>query len=199
MLVHCPNCNVSVECVEFGFYEREGDPFPDKFTLLKCARCHDPLLVTQNYYPDPGDEGYGRANVLYPIKDFHINPAIPEPLRKALFEAILCLRAGAYTSAVVMCRRTIEGFAKQNGIDKFNLEPAIRELFNKGIINSQIHEWAEELRLSGNEAAHNINVEFTATDARDILDFTIAIMDFTYSYRIKFDEFKSRKAKPGSI
>jgi hypothetical protein len=195
MLVHCPDCNISVECEEFGFYERQGDPFPDKFTLLKCARCFDPLLVAQRYYPDIGDEGFGRANILYPMKDFHINPAIPELLRRALFEVELCLKAGAYTSSVVMCRRALEGFAILNGVSERNLKDAILSLSEKEIINQQLYEWADQLRLSGNEAAHNIEVEFSAQDARDIFEFTIAILDFTYSYKIKFRDFQERKAK----
>jgi len=54
---------------------------------------------------------------------------------------------------------------------------------------------SDELRISGNEAAHDIKIGFSHEDARDILDFTIAILDFIYSYKIKFELFKSRKER----
>lgn len=136
-----------------------------------------------------------RAKVLYPNKDYHINPAIPDLLRKALFEAILCLRAAAYTSTVIMCRRTLEGFVVVQGVNKTNLKKAILELSWKEIINKQLCALADELRISGYEAAHDIEIEFSTDDARDIVDFTIVILDFTYSFKIKFEAFKSRKEK----
>jgi uncharacterized protein DUF4145 len=198
MLAHCPNCNVTVDCEESGNFLRPGDPFADKYSLLKCVKCFEPILVLQHEYVEYGDVGFGEAFVLFPIKDHHVNPAIPELLRKALFESILSLRGGAYTATVVMCRRTLEGFAKLNGVEEYNLKEAILQLSKKGIINTQLCEWADELRLSGNEAAHNITTEFSSMDARDILDFTIAILDFTYSYKVKFQEFKERKKKINS-
>lgn len=133
---------------------------------IVCPSCLDPLLVAQRYYPDIEDEGYGRANVLYPLRDFHINPAIPELLRRALFEVELCLKAGANTSSVVMCRRALEGFATINDVKERNLKEAILSLSKKEVINQQLFEWADQLRLSGNEAAHSIDVEFSAEDLR---------------------------------
>jgi hypothetical protein len=60
-------------------------------------------------------------------------------------------------------------------------------------ITDQLFEWADALRLSGNEAAHDVQVTFSAEDARDLLDFTVAILDFTYSFRVKFEAFRARR------
>jgi hypothetical protein len=73
------------------------------------------------------------------------------------------------------------------------LAKAITILKDEEIINEQLFEWANELRLSGNEAAHNIQSTFSNQDAKDILDFTIAILDFSYSFQEKFNQFKQRR------
>ena len=68
-----------------------------------------------------------------------------------------------------------------------NLALSIKKLKDEGVINEQLFDWADELRLAGNKAAHNIDNNFDSLDAKDILDFTIAILDFTYSFKDKFD------------
>ena len=73
------------------------------------------------------------------------------------------------------------------------VEPPKKTSIVEEIINHQLFEWANELRLSGNEAAHNIESTFTNNDAKDILDFTIAILDYSYSFQDKFLKFKERR------
>ena len=73
-----------------------------------------------------------------------------------------------------------------------NLALSIKKLKEDGIINDQLYDWADQLRLAGNKAAHNIAKNVESLDAKDILDFTIAILDFTYSFKDKFDKFKNR-------
>lgn len=93
-----------------------------------------------------------------------------------------------------MCRRTLDGYRQEMGIDlKVPLAIALQRLKNDGSINAQLYEWATLLKDSGNEAAHNIRAHFTEEDAKDILDFTIAILDFTYSFKDKYDKFMQRK------
>jgi len=94
-----------------------------------------------------------------------------------------------------MCRRTLEGFCSIKGVKEQNLAASIKKLKEDGIINEQLYEWADELRLAGNEAAHNIDNDVDSLVAKDIFDFTIAILDFTYSFKDKFDRFKNREKK----
>lgn len=91
-----------------------------------------------------------------------------------------------------MCRKTLESFCILKEVKEKNLAVSIKKLKEKGIINEQLFDWADELRLAGNKAAHSINHDFEESDAKDILDFTIAILDFTYSFKDKFDKFKER-------
>ena len=118
---------------------------------------------------------------------------IRDRLKESLSESIRCYRSRANTASVLMCRKTIESFCHIKESKERDLSKSLLTLKNNGHINEQLYEWANELRLSGNEAAHDIHSKFSKKDARDILDFTIAILDFSYSFKTKFDEFKARR------
>lgn len=196
MVVECHKCKITVDAIEIASYEVENpyEPaFVNKYSLGKCPKCREPILAVQDTILVFGELDFGRPKVLFPLDDFHINPAIPEILRNALLESIKCYRSSAFTATVILCRRTIEGFAHLKGIKAKTLEKSIKDLKENGVINEQLSEWADELRLSGNRAAHDIESNFSATDARDIMDFTIAILDYSYSLKEKFDSFKQRR------
>lgn len=168
-----------------------------KFSFCKCSQCSLPILVKQelDYNRIEHDLEWGVAEKLYPGNLFHINPVIPDKLQQRLIECIKCYKTAAYTATVVMCRKTLEVFSALKGVEEKNLALSIKKLKNVGTINDQLYEWANELRLAGNKAAHDIDDNFDELDAKDILDFTIAILDFTYSFKDKFDKFKERVNK----
>lgn len=196
MLIECPNCIITFDVETLSEYSiiNSDDPFyAYNYTFSKCPKCESPLLIEQEREFDSNKFYWGTPKLIYPNLDFHINPIIPEKLRASLNESIKCYKGNSYTATAIMCRRTIEGFCFLNGIKERSLAKSIEKLKTDGVINDQLFEWANELRLIGNEAAHNIDIEFSAIDSRDILDFTIAIMDFTYSFKNKFDKFKERQ------
>ena len=53
---------------------------------------------------------------------------------------------------------------------------------------------SDALRISGNEAAHDVNVTTSPEDARDILEFTNALLEYVFTFRDKFEEFKKRRS-----
>lgn len=199
MLVECDICSATVEAKVVGEYvqEMEFDWFCNlKFSLCQCSQCASPILVEQEIEHDHKEEVYwGVPKRIYPGNLFHINPVIPDKLKTGLTECIKCFKGNAYTATVIMCRRTLEGFCSIKGAKEKNLALSIKKLKDNGIINEQLFDWADELRLAGNKAAHNIDNNFDSLDAKDILDFTIAILDFTYSFKDKFDKFKNRGKK----
>jgi hypothetical protein len=198
MILECANCALNFEGDVLCDYTSVN---PDdiieacKYTFAKCPKCDSPILFVQEREVDINSIYWGSIKILYPQTDFHINPVIPDKLRETLVESVQCYKAKSYTATTIMCRRAIEGFCTIKGIKEKNLSLSIKKLKADGIINEQLFEWANELRLLGNEAAHNIEVVFSATDARDTLDFTIAILDFTYSFKDKFEKFKNRLQK----
>ena len=63
----------------------------------------------------------------------------------------------------------------------------------KQLIDGRLKEWADQLRLTGNEAVHDVDAKVSHQDARDTLDFTKALSEYVFTFRDKFEEFKKRR------
>jgi hypothetical protein len=206
MRIKCHHCSTIQKGIEQGKYCKPDPEFrapPDWgrfYVLYMCTNCYEPILVSkfQAGYDESSNPIISSTSLLYPTSSYSINQNIPESLRKALLEAINTYEAEVHTAAAIMCRRTLDGFCAENGATKRSLAANLEELRDKGVITDQLFEWATALRLSGNEAAHDVTVTFSAEDARDLLDFTVAILDFTYSFRVKFEAFRARRGGDGA-
>jgi hypothetical protein len=78
-------------------------------------------------------------------------------------------------------------------VKKPNLVNGLKELKERGIIESNLFEWANELRIHGNEAAHDVNITTTPQDARDVVEFTHALLEYIFTFKEKFEAFKKRR------
>ena len=114
------------------------------------------------------------------------------PIADTYQEALICLRAKAFIATALMCRRTVEGVAAHHSIAARSLASALKELKDKGIIEERLFEWAEALRIAGNQAAHDANVAISKQDATDIVDFTDAFLAYVFTFRDKFEERRGR-------
>ncbi len=197
MLIQCSACNVTSETEVISQFSNHNENDPSvgrQFSFLKCPSCCNPVVMESHLVWEINGFIWGTPVRLFPVSKFHINPAIPKELRNALLESAQCYEAALYTPTVIMCRRTLDGFCQLMGVSKkLTLDKALKKLQDDGYISPQLYEWATLLRNKGNEAAHDINSNFTETDAKDLLDFTIAILDFSYSFKDKFEKFKLRQ------
>jgi DNA-directed RNA polymerase subunit RPC12/RpoP len=190
MLVECADCGAIVDGLLLSEYEdtEEESGMTGKYSFLKCPRCSRPFIMLQ---VDDGP-GWDEPRRLYPPVEMGVSLAIPATLRSAFSEARVCFRAKAYTATVIMCRKVLEGIAEENRITARNLVTSLNEMREKGIIENRLFEWADALRISGNEAAHGVSLVVSATDAKDILEFTHALLEYVFTFQEKFEEFKIR-------
>ena len=93
-----------------------------------------------------------------------------------------------------MCRKTLEGICAEHGTAKRNLAESLRAMRDQGQIDERLYEWSDSLRVAGNEATHGVGLSIVQPDAKDILEFTNAILDYLFSYRDRFEKFKARRA-----
>jgi hypothetical protein len=93
-----------------------------------------------------------------------------------------------------MCRKTLKGICAAHGVNERNLMSSLKKMKDQGLIDDRLFEWSDTLRVAGNEAAHGVGVTISEADARDILEFTNAILDYLFSYRDRFEQFKKRRA-----
>ncbi|HEY9286165.1 MAG TPA: DUF4145 domain-containing protein [Pyrinomonadaceae bacterium] len=189
MILECTRCEALVNAELIANYELEENDVIYNYCFLKCPKCERPLLADNDPYFGPMR--------LYPPQGNRINPFLPKPLKDAYREAISCFKSKAYTATAIMCRKTLEGICVEHGAKGNNLVSALKDLKDKGVIESRLYEWADALRISGNEAAHDVKVTVSAEDARDILEFTNALLEYVFTFRDKFEEFKNRRANKG--
>ena len=193
MLVECTTCEALVDGEIIAAYVDSDDPsgMEGKYSFLKCPQCRNPFIMLQ---VDSGDgSGWDDPRRLFPPVETGLSLAIPVSLLSAYSEARACFRAKAYTATAIMCRKTLEGIAEENNIKGRNLATALKDMKDKGIIENRLYEWADALRISGNEAAHGVNTRISYQDAKDILEFTHALLEYVFTFQEKFREFKVRR------
>lgn len=197
MLIECKKCNAIVEAEIMSSYQKhspedEIDANAIEFSFLRCPKCHDPILA----YQVDVNRGFEGPFRIYPPQEKQINPSFPEPIRNAYQEALSTFRVKAFTAAAIMCRKTLEGVCRVHGIKPGKgLKSDLKEMKEIGIIDAQIFEWAEALRIFGNEAAHDVKVTISRQDAKDIIEFTDALLEYVFTYRDKFNEFNKRRQR----
>jgi len=196
MVVECGTCEAFVEAQEIGGYEylRRGDKPSGRYLMLRCLRCESPLLVGQDNVGNQIEGDIWDTPVrMYPAAEQRVNPDAPKAIRAAYGEAVACFRAKAYTATAIMCRKTLEGVAAVHGAAEKTFMRSLDRMRSDGLIDERLFEWANLLRMAGNEAAHDVGVTFSREDASDMLDFTGAIIDYLFSFRDKFDRFRARR------
>jgi Domain of unknown function (DUF4145) len=122
---------------------------------------------------------------------------VPAPLRREFDEAQSCFSAKAYGATVVMVRRLLEGTCQENNVNvrQLRLDGGLRKLREEGLIDDTLAQWANALRVLGNEGAHYTGKEVPRDDAEDALAFAEALLENIYILRKRFLVFAERRGK----
>ena len=191
MVLDCPDCQALVNATELREHYVHDDIAPSiRFTFAACPRCSRPFVASQ-VQDAPND--WSAAEQLFPAAQINLSPAVPTSIAIAYVEAVRCFRARAYTASAIMCRKALEGLCAEHGFAERSLSASLKAMRDAGQIESRLFEWADALRISGNEAAHGVSVSVSAQDASDIIDFTNALMEYVFTFRDRFDAFKARR------
>lgn len=195
MLLECERCEAIVDAKELSNYEflpedkwEKGLP-PVRYTFSQCPKCSSPFLAVQeqiwNYWDEPVR--------IYPPRDKRVDPSWPPTVKKSYQESLNCFKAKAYTATVIMCRKTLEAICSEHKVHQPSLAKSLKSMKDNGLIENRLFEWAEALRIAGNEAAHDVDVDIPRQDAKDILEFTEALLEYVFTFRDRFNEFLKRR------
>lgn len=198
--VDCPTCESKV-----GAEVLSGTSLFDEETgitlsvyLLKCPVCSLPICAVSDMemggtIDDPKwEEGLLERVWPYPKKNLS---DLPTSVKQSLEEAEKCFDVNANLACSVMCRRALESLCVDLAVLTKSLPDKLKELKTKGIIDGRLAEWGEVLRQMGNIGAHASNKHISKQDARDVLDFTMAICEYVYTLTVKYDKFKKRQQR----
>ena len=196
MIIECLECRSHVDATQVGSFERlsDGSSPSTRFSLLACSRCRSPIVVRQTNIGNIADgDIWDTPYLVFPTSDLRVNPNAPRDIQQAFDEACACYRANAFTASAIMCRKTLEGICAAHDVTERSLAKSLQKMNEMSLIDSRLFEWSDMLRVAENEAAHDVGVSVSQADAKDILEFTNAIMDYLFSYRDRFEAFKARR------
>jgi hypothetical protein len=206
--VFCPACNLlvaaqviadgnggfrndainSLDCVDTEYYG-------EHYYICLCGRCNQPFLIRQSLMGIPAEyETITNEEVLYPNEKKLSLDKAPNTIKSAYDQAARSFSASLFEPCVLMCRKCLEATCKTFNSQGHDLKAKLQNLFDGGHIDLRLLSWAHEIRQIGNEAAHDSNAEVTMCDARDILDFTEAILIYVFSLTFRFEAFRARRS-----
>ena len=206
--VFCPECNILVAskviAEGYGGFTSPGiDPLEgieteyhgDRFFITICGRCGQPFLIKQSLYEVAGEfSSITDEIILYPSETKLIPEGLPKPVGSAYDQAVRSFKASLFEPCVLMCRKCLEATCRKLEAEGLTLDQRLAALAKAGHIDSRLSNWAHEIRLIGNEAAHEIDISVDKDDARDALDFTEAILIYIFSLTKRYESLKSRRA-----
>jgi hypothetical protein len=94
-----------------------------------------------------------------------------------------------------MCRKCLEAVCTFLGVKGGSLAARLRTLRDSGRIEAKLYEWADELRLVGNDAAHDLDTQISKQDAVDGIDFVEAILLYVFALDQRFRDFRARRVE----
>jgi hypothetical protein len=199
MIIECPYCKAKVEAKEIATHESfdpYADPAPFRAILLECPVCENSILAGQDLIDiGPDKAEWSPASRLWPSPKRYLPWTIPHLIRSSLEEADRCLRANAYIASVAMSGRALEGICRHFKTESPYLGGGLKELLKRGVIDTRLFQWSQELREHRNIAAHATDEKISEEDAEDLLDFVTAICDYVFVLSEKFERFMQRKEK----
>lgn len=150
--VQCHYCKKAVNATEAGtVYDDGPNSFvPERVVLVSCDECRSALVFRQYESAD----GWDDLERVWPGARRRLSWSIPAELRREHDEAARCLEANAFTAAVVMVRRTLEGVAALHEVKGRNLMQSLAKMQADGKLDPRLFEWSQALRVLGNEGAH---------------------------------------------
>ncbi|WP_205622039.1 DUF4145 domain-containing protein [Arenibacter certesii] len=195
----CPTCNSVVETVIVYSYASDETVTEDlsgyvtEVLLSKCLKCQNPFLKEKNYRIVEGDDFLTNELQLFPNTENRAIKSCPEIVYNPYKEALKCYRAHAYDACVIMCRKGIEAICIDKGEIKGNLANKLKNLNTKGILENTLYNWANELRLIGNNGAHSHDQIVNQQDAKEAIDFFDAFITYLYHLVYQYEELIKRR------
>jgi hypothetical protein len=156
--------------------------------IMRCVNCQKDTYFLTKGEPHPVEhielnpQWAGLCTVLhqYPIWNPTTHEAVPSSVAYATDEAERCLAIGAPSACAVMTRRAIHSLCADKGAEGRDLFAQLKDLKAKQLITPDLHEWADSLRVLGNDGAHPERPEVTAEDAEDGVKLLREIVKYVY-------------------
>jgi Domain of unknown function (DUF4145) len=192
---NCPYCGTRGIGYTGRFNWKTPATDHQKFVLATCNGCQGGVIFLLHLRKHSADYDFNAAsgnlqtNDLtisrsWPDKvDNHVPDDLPPPIESLFVQALNCVRQGAWDAAGMTFRKVIDVSTKL--LDKTSankkLANRIDDLAEKGKITLDLKDWAHEVRLDGNEAAHE-DEPFSKDQAESLSTFVEAYLKYIYTF-----------------
>lgn len=198
--IHCSECGFLIRTEEKTsfIFESPDYEYSEKYLIATCPSCFGVLFGRKTFTFDEYEGKFlwkSVAERLWPDPLLSDVPSeIPPKARQDIIEAKKCFSYEIYSAAAVLCGKALERLVKEK-LGNHTIARGLQELKANKIIDQRLFDWGEALRKERNIGAHASDGEVTKDDARDIIDFTIAIFDYIYRLSAKYEDYIARKNK----
>jgi hypothetical protein len=198
----CPRCNKQSSFDTLGILPatfssgmivspdgKQRRDYYDRVVSFLCRNCNQPVIVIEEEFigDKPAKEGISSGEnswqgfFWWPYPSISYIEEVPVPLQKIMQEAKVTFAAQCFRSSAVMARRALEAITVDKGETEGSLAQRIRNLVSAGIIDMNLGNWATEIRLIGNTAAHYDPVDdVEKNEANQIIMFIDQLINYTY-------------------
>jgi hypothetical protein len=166
----CPRCGRSsnfalTSTVPITFTDQRVNPttgvrpWTERALVLECMGCHQCIVVVEQQVAPDGQASQFEGIHWWPAPGAaDLDPEIPEPVASAFSEGIRALSANCPRAATVMFRGMLTEMVRDKGSDaaqrKSRLVDQLKAMEQEGTLYPSLVQWATEIRLVANAAAH---------------------------------------------
>lgn len=201
--VECGECNKHVSAPIVGAVDQSNDDDSSisfEVMLAKCPVCRSAIVASRSTHQwgdwQNGEYDQSPPRRIWPLPTRELSTEAPPGIRRDFDEAQRCMSVNAHTAAAILARRLLEGVAVDLDAKGRTLAAKLTNLKNTGAIDGRLAEWADALRVVGNDAAHKVDTVISYDDAADALSFAEAMADYVYTFRARYDRFLERRNAP---
>ena len=196
-----------------GYDQRMGTPFDDlhvinsrynynqsdehAFAMGDCSACGAHQFAVVGYTADTAGiwlrclnckRGYVQNSgvVSPPMLPLRVPAGVSGVELEVWNEARECLGVGAYTAAVMLCRKLLMHIAVANGLSPKSdrgfaptFVQCVEHLETEGLITNRMRPWIDRIKDVGNEANHEV-VSVSKEAAMDVGSFTQKLLELAY-------------------
>ncbi len=107
---------------------------------------------------------------------------LPDGVRELYDEARRCMAVSAYTSAALACRKLLMNVAVDRGAEENKkFVQYVDWLANNNYVPPGSHGWVGQIKDTGNEATHEIDL-VEREEAEKVISFTEMLLKFVYEF-----------------
>ena len=212
LILDCPHCDSERTGMEFAgerpFHLNRASGVTSWNTFWVCRKCREGVVVKlssqhiSSVIPpsqcagDILDNFFDLVQVIPRRPEPEAPMHVPEDIARDFKEAVDNMRRRNWTSAGMMFRKVLQRSTTSlapEGVDflRVNLMGRIDTLADKHFITPAMQDWAQIIRLDGNEATHEEDEVFSEHKASQMRDFTELFLIYAFTLPARVEAFRN--------